>query len=55
MESPAAVSHLVSRVVEAGGNQPGAAYHDLVPDITRYFPTEEDLALIAETSFGQEP
>ena len=55
VESPAAVSHLVSRVIEGGGNLPRAAYRDLVPDITRYFPTEEDLALIAETSFGQEP
>ncbi len=55
VESPAAVSHLVSQVAEAANNQPRAAYRDLIHDITRYFPTEEDLAVIAETSFGQEP
>ena len=54
VESPAAVEHLASRVAEASGGQPRATYRDLIPDITRYFPTEEDLALIATTSFRQE-
>ena len=54
VESPAAVGHLASRVAEASGGQPHAEYRDLIPDITRYFPTEEDLALILTTSFGQE-
>jgi hypothetical protein len=54
VESPAAVEHLASRVAEASGDQPRAAYRDLIPDITRYFPTDDDLALISTTSFGQE-
>jgi hypothetical protein len=53
VESPAAVAHLASRVAEASRQQSRATYHDLIPDITRYFPTEEDLLLIDATSFRQ--
>jgi hypothetical protein len=54
VESPAAVNYLAGRVAEAAGNEPRATYRDLIPDITRYFPTDEDLAIIRTTSFGRE-
>ena len=54
VESPAAVGHFAARVAEASGDQPRARYHDLIPDITRYFPTEEDVGQVLTTSFGRE-
>lgn len=54
VDSPAAIDHFAARVVEATGNAPRATYRDLIPDITRYFPTDEDLAVIRTTSFGLE-
>ena len=54
VESPAAIDHFAARVTEVTGNAPRATYRDLVPDITRYFPTDEDLAVIRTTSFGRE-
>jgi hypothetical protein len=52
-ESEALVRHLADRVSAAAGGAPTAAYRDLVPDIRAYFPTAEDLALIAATSYGR--
>ena len=46
--------HLSARVESALMGSPTVPYRDLIPDITRYFPTEEDLELIAATSFGTE-
>jgi hypothetical protein len=54
VESPAAIDHFSARVAEATGTVPHATYRDLIPDITRYFPTNEDLAVIRTTSFGRE-
>lgn len=53
VESEAAIQYFRRRVNEASGDQPRAGYRDLIPDITRYFPTEEDLGLIASTSYGR--
>ena len=36
----------------ASGDVPRASYEELVPDITLYFPTEEDIRLIESTSIG---
>jgi hypothetical protein len=52
-ESAALVQHLRQRVAAASGGAATAAYRDLVPDVRAYFPTEEDLALIAATSYGR--
>jgi hypothetical protein len=54
VESPAAIDHFAARVAEANENAPHATYRDLIPDITLYFPTDDDLAVIRTTSFGQE-
>jgi hypothetical protein len=53
MESTAAIDHFAARVA-ASGNTSRAMYRDLIPDITRYFPTDDDLAVIRSTSFGRE-
>jgi len=54
VESSEAVAHFASRVAEASGGIARAQYRDLIPDITRYFPTAEDLAVIRTTSFGRD-
>ena len=51
-ESVAAIERLEARVREASAGVPRASYEELVPDITLYFPTQEDIRLIEETSFG---
>ena len=51
-ESTALIGHLKERVRAASGDIARASYDELIPDITLYFPTEEDLRLIEETSFG---
>jgi hypothetical protein len=52
-ESQALVQHLAQRVTDATAGAPTAAYRDLVPDIRAYFATDDDLALIAATSYGR--
>lgn len=46
-ESQALFAHLSSRVQAATLGLPAAAYRELVPDITAYFPTPADLEVIA--------
>ncbi|HJS73559.1 MAG TPA: hypothetical protein VJ921_04685 [Vicinamibacteria bacterium] len=52
-ESEDALDWLRSRVTEALAGVPAIPYRDLVPDITLYFPTEEDFRILAATSFGE--
>lgn len=52
VESEALVAHYRHRVEALMAGRPHARYEDLVPDVTRYFPTEADLAAIARTSFA---
>lgn len=52
-ESQALVQHLTERVNAAIGSEPVATYRDLIPDIRAYFPTDQDRALIAATSYGR--
>jgi hypothetical protein len=54
-ESESALDWLRSRVVDALAGVPAIPYRDLVPDITLYFPTEEDLRILDATSFGPKP
>jgi hypothetical protein len=51
-ESAAALDWLHSRVEETLLGVPAIPYRDLVPDITLYFPTEEDIRILGATSFG---
>jgi hypothetical protein len=51
-ESAAAIDWLRSRVEEALAGVPPIPYRELVPDITLYFPTEEDIRILGATSFG---
>jgi hypothetical protein len=51
-ESTAALALLQARVETALGGIAAATYRELVPDITLYFPTEEDFRLIRSTSIG---
>jgi hypothetical protein len=51
-QSLAVVDWLRASVRSASGDEPRAAYHDLIPDIVQYFPTDEDLRLIDGTSFA---
>ena len=51
-ESAAALDWLRSRVEAALAGVPPIPYRDLVPDITLYFPTEEDIRILGATSFG---
>ena len=52
-ESQALVQHLQERIASAASGAPVASYRDLVPDVRAYFASDEDLALIAATSFGR--
>jgi hypothetical protein len=54
-DSDSALDWLRSRVGEALAGIPAAPYRDLVPDITLYFPTEEDLRILDATSSGPRP
>jgi hypothetical protein len=54
-ESVAALDWLRGRVEEALAGAPAAPYRELVPDITLYFPTNEDLRILDATSFGPAP
>lgn len=51
-ESVAAIDAYRARVQEASGGIVRAGYEELIPDITMYFPTEEDIRLIESTSIG---
>jgi hypothetical protein len=51
-ESAAALEWLRSRVDRALAGTPATPYRELVPDITLYFPTEEDVRILDSTSFG---
>lgn len=51
-ESVEAIEWLQAKVLQAGGGIPQASYEELIPDITLYLPTEEDLRAIESTSFG---
>lgn len=51
-ESDQSVSWLRARVRDASGDVPRATYEELIPDITLYLPTEEDIRAIEATSFG---
>lgn len=53
IESSTLIQYFLDRVSAAGGGAPRAGYHELIPDITRYFPSEEDFRLIASTSYGR--
>jgi hypothetical protein len=50
--SDAAVSWLRGRVAEALGETTPLLYRELIPDITLYFPTEDDFRALRSTSFG---
>jgi hypothetical protein len=52
VESTELVAYLAARVREASGGRPRAAYRDLIPEITPYLPSAEDLAIIEATSFA---
>lgn len=54
-ESAFALDWLRMRVGETLAGVPAIPYRDLVPDITLYFPTEEDFRILAATSFGPSP
>ncbi len=54
-ESAAALDWLHSRIAEALAGASPIPYRELVPDITLYFPTEEDFRILAATSFGSSP
>jgi hypothetical protein len=54
-ESAVAVDWLRGRVDEALAGAPAIPYPELVPDITLYFPAEEDFRILAATSFGRRP
>ena len=54
-ESAAALDWLLSRVEEALAGAPVVPYLELVPDITLYFPTDEDFRILGATSFGPSP
>ncbi|MGH9320786.1 MAG: hypothetical protein ACRD21_01875 [Vicinamibacteria bacterium] len=54
-ESAAALAWLRGRVAEALGEAPSISYRELVPDITLYFPTEDDFRALQSTSFGFRP
>lgn len=47
-ESTGLVDLYAGRVAQAAGDVPRAAYRDLVPDVTAYFPTAEDVARTQE-------
>ena len=47
-ESDALLSLYAERVAAAAGGAPLAAYRELVPDVTRFFPTAEDVAIADE-------
>jgi hypothetical protein len=49
VESAALHAYWSQRVRDAAGAGARASYRELIPDITRYFPTAEDLRLIAQT------
>jgi len=53
VESEELVRYFLGRVNQATGGEARASYRDLIPDITDYFPTAEDLRVIASTSFGR--
>lgn len=48
--SEALVSHLLDRVEQAAESSPHASYDDLIPDISAFFPTVEDEAIVAWAS-----
>ncbi len=52
-ESEELIRYFRGRVDEATGGEARASYRDLIPDIIDYFPTTEDLRVIASTSFGR--
>ncbi len=54
-ESADALDWLRSRVEAALAGVPPIPYRELVPDITLYFPTEEDIRILGATSFGPSP
>jgi hypothetical protein len=45
-ESLALIEHFAARVRAAQGAEPAAAWRDLVPDVTAYFATAEDLRVV---------
>jgi len=51
-ESAAALAWLRTRVEEALAGAPPMPYRELVPDITLYFPTEEDLRILRDPATG---
>jgi hypothetical protein len=51
-ESAALLEWLRSRVEKPLGGIPPIPFRELVPDITLYFPTEEDVRIVDATSFG---
>jgi hypothetical protein len=53
VESRELVAYFAERVERATADQAYASYRELIPDIRDYFPTTEDLRLIASTSFGR--
>jgi hypothetical protein len=52
-ESGEALGYLRSRVSEALAGRSPIPYRELVPDISLYFPTDEDIRILAATSFGE--
>jgi hypothetical protein len=50
VESPSLVEHLQRRIVDEAGPGPYVPYDDLVPDVSAYFPDDEDARIIASTS-----
>jgi hypothetical protein len=51
-ESAAALALLSERIETALAGVVAATYRELVPDVTLYFPTEEDFRIIRSTSIG---
>jgi hypothetical protein len=49
-ESQPLVAHLTERVTSASGGRATAAYEDLIPDISAYFPTPFDFDRVVEAS-----
>ncbi len=50
LESHELVEHLAARVAAASGAEPRAAFEELIPDITAYFPTQFDLDRVVEAT-----
>lgn len=50
VESQELVDHFAARVAAASGAAPSATFEELIPDVTKYFPTQFDLDRVVEAT-----